>query len=329
MLHRTGPTPRPGYTLIELLVVVLIIAVLAALTTAAVVRVSAGGKRVTAVSEISQLDVVLTKFKQDFGFYPPSHVVDTSTGTSLVRRFTIPNNVNMPEYFVLKRMFGGRWNPVADPASGIITAGAPDGAGMPLDPNQCLVYFLAGPAQTGWDPNGPFAAPADASNRKGPYFEFQASRLLPSGGLVPRYADPWGVPYAYFSSNAGNDSYDPRVQFPWVVDPAPANYIYTPTPMQYPAGFAQEQPAAGSFVAHPYRGANGKWLNPGKYQIISAGPDQAFGAGSFKMGPTLNDVRPWIPGAPGTEYISSGGANFGYDDIANFNGGTNLGETGN
>ena len=87
-----------------------------------------------------------------------------------------------------------------------------------------------------------------------------------------------------------------------------------------------------SYLAHPYRGANKKWLNPGKFQLISAGEDQRFGAGSPRLTaptPTNDGIRDWTPGAPGTEYISAGGgANFGYDDIANFNGGANLGETG-
>jgi type II secretory pathway pseudopilin PulG len=307
--------------MIELLVVILIISILAALTTAAVVQVTKTGKRVTAVNEISQLDVVLANFKKDFGFYPPSHVAYPD-GT--LHQFKVPNNVNMPEYYVLKKMFP-RWAPTAD-ASGNITAGAPTGAGTKLDPNQCLVYFLAGPGGNGWDPNNPFAASASASNKKGPYYEFQANRLV--GG---RYLDPWGVPYAYFSANAGSDSYDARAQFPWATDPAPANYTYTPSPISI-ATLAPEATEL-SYIAHPYRSrVSGKWLNPGKFQIISAGPDQRFGAGSYPTGqPAPNDVRTWLPGEPGSEYISSSGngANFGYDDLANFNGGANLGETGN
>lgn len=329
MVRRTGPTPRPGYTMIELLVVILIISVLAALTTAAVIRVTKGGKRVTAVNEISQLDVVLTKFKQDFGFYPPSHVSFTDASGAHVRPFTIPNNVNAPEFFVLKRMFP-RWSPVSDPNTGQITQGLPDGAGTTLDPNQCLVYFLAGPGGNGWEPNNPISASAAASNKKGPYYEFQSSRLLPSGSAIPRYADPWGVPYAYFSANAGSDSYDPRVQFPWLT-PGNAPDLYTPTPVSIAAVAAEA--TEPSYLAHPYRGTNGKWLNPGKFQIISAGEDQRFGAGSFRATAPVagNDgIRNWVPGAPGSEYTSTagGGVNFGYDDIANFNSGANLGETG-
>jgi hypothetical protein len=187
---------------------------------------------------------------------------------------------------------------------------------------------LAGPTQTGWDANGPYAASQTASNKKGPYFEFPTNRLLlPPGGVIPRFVDPWGVPYAYFTASAG-DTYDPRVSLPW---PANPNQAYTPAATPYPDGFAQEQPSNGSYVVHPYRNkANGRWMNPGKFQIISAGPDQAFGAGSYMASTSPQVVvRDWTPGDPTSEYVSSGTTNFGYDDIANFNGGASLGETGN
>jgi hypothetical protein len=207
---------------------------------------------------------------------------------------------------------------------------------VPLDGNQCLVFFLGGipvnGAPNGFDANSPYAAASTASNKKGPYFEFQSSRLLATTS-IPRYADPWGVPYAYFSSNAGNDTYDPRAQFPWLTAGVNAPDLYAATPESIAA--VAPEATEPSFIAHPYRGANKKWLNPGKFQIISAGPDQRFGAGSPRVtapSPTTGDgIRDWTPGAPGTEYMSTagGGVVFGYDDIANFNGGANLGETGN
>ena len=75
-------------------------------------------------------------------------------------------------------------------------------------------------------------------------------------------------------------------------------------------------------------GLNGKWLNPGKFQIISAGPDLAFGAGSYMKSISPLSVRAWTPGDPNSEYISSSGGApiFGYDDLANFNALGNLGE---
>jgi type II secretory pathway pseudopilin PulG len=333
--------------MVELLVVVAIIAVLVALTTAAVFKVSAGGKRVTAVNEISQLDIVLTKFKQDHGFYPPSHI---SNPDGSIRRFMMPHRTDMAEFFLLKRMFP-RWNPPTVNNDGVnidlnnvpadyklmvqATNVVVNSNAVPLDGHQCLVFFLGGipvnGSPNGFDQNNPYAASLNASNKKGPYFEFQSGRLLQTTS-IPRYADPWGVPYAYFSANAGSDNYDPRAQFPWPTDPAP-NVGGPPPPalpsaITFPTGFTKEA-SEGSFIAHPYRGANGKWLNPGKVQIISAGEDQAFGAGSYRFGTGANDIRAWVPGAPGTEYISSGGVTVGYDDIANFNGGANLGETGN
>src|SRR5581483_5223312 len=117
-------------------------------------------------------------------------------------------------------------------------------------------------------------------------------------------------------------------------DPAPPTYVADASGLR---DISLVAPSATdlSFLAHPYRLQNGKWMNPGKFQIISAGPDQKFGAGSCRQTapvPGNDGVRAWTPGAPGSEYISSAGVNgvnFGYDDIANFNGGAALGESGN
>jgi prepilin-type N-terminal cleavage/methylation domain-containing protein len=355
MLRRTGPTPRPGYTMVELLVVILIIAILAALTTAAVVRAIGSGKRATTVSDLNNLNIALTSFNQKYGFYPPAYVVEPdSTGTQQVRRFRIPTDNRQPEFAVLRRMFP-RWNPgIAADGVTLLTTGIdsqgraaapPTGFGTELDCNQVMVYFLGGPGtlagpssglQTGWDVGGPFAP--TGGTRKDPLLDFPVSRLTPEGGNFDgRYRDAWGTPIAYFSSNGVN--YDPRVMFPWystttatfswgTAQVAPQFYTQT-APQTFPgviAGSFQDSP--GTFQVHPFRSL-GRWVNPNGFQIVSAGPDQAFGAGSPLVGPAPGNVRDWTPGQ--AEYISAGGsagATVGYDDLANFNSGAQLGETG-
>jgi type II secretory pathway pseudopilin PulG len=330
--------------MVELLVVMLIIAILAALTTAAVVRAIGAGKRATTVSDLNNLSIALTSFNQKYGFYPPAYVVEAdSTNTPQVRRFRIPTNINQPEYAVLKRMFP-RWTPTTDMA-GNITANGATGAGTDLDCNQVMVYFLGGPGtlagpssglQTGWDVGGPYA-PAGAT-RKDPLLDFPVTRLTPEGGALDgRYRDAWGTPVAYFSSNGVN--YDPRMMFPWYstttatfpawggngVQVAPSLYTQT-TPQTFPNVIVNSfQDAPGTYQVHPYRSA-GRWINPNGVQIISAGPDLAFGAGSPLAGAAPGTIRDWTPGQ--AEYMSAGTANVGNDDLANFNSGAQLGETG-
>jgi hypothetical protein len=158
--------------------------------------------------------------------------------------------------------------------------------------------------------------------------------------------DPWDTPYAYFASNGVN--YDARVQFPWVATGGNQQFAWpagaplsTPVSLEVAANTAYTyaigaNPFGGepSYAAHPYGTGAGAgpvtpitWTNPNRFQIISAGPDQGFGAGSYIA--TTSPAVAWQPWANGrNEYISGGTGNVGYDDIANFNGGAQLGEPG-
>lgn len=341
MVRRTGPTPRPGYTMIELLVVILIISILAALTTAAVIKVSVAGKKASAVSEINNLNIALTSFKQKYGLIPPAYVVESDGTGPQVRRFQFPVSTLQPEHAILKRMFQ-RWNPPLAGGTGPLydlTTMPPSYQAMvtagPLDSNQVMVLFLGGPGtllgpgsgyQTGWDVGGPYAP--IGNTRKDPLFDFPDNRMKPeSGAHDGRFRDPWGTPYAYFSSNGSN--YDPRFIYPWysteaprmfasgiTAQPAPTTYTppttpLTPAPMQ---GSFQD-PTEPTHLVHPFQSAGSRWVNPNELQIISAGPDRGFGRGLA-----------WTPGAG--EYMSGGTGNVGNDDLANFNGGAALGESG-
>lgn len=315
MHRRIRPASRAGFTLIELLVVIAIMAVLMGLLLGAVQKTRGSISRARAFTEINQLDAACTAFKQKYGFNPPSHVIDPNTGNAV--RFKVPlvavqassTGQDYASYMVLRRMFP-RWTPNL-PDGVTITPPLPM-AGQVLDPNQAMVYFLAGPYAAGgqgngWDKTGPFI-PSGAA-KDGPFYDdFQLSRLKDGSGNVDgRYRDPWGTPYAYFSSNPGG-TYDARIQFTWASDPAPNTYAL-PT---------------SNFLVHPFR-QNGKWINGDRVQIISAGADTRFGAGSpiTSAGPP-QVIRDWSPAT--AEYAQ---AQDGYDDCANFNSGTILGVTGN
>ncbi len=326
MTAKTRAT-RTGFTLVEILMVIAIIAILAALLITAVGRVRGTAKKVQAANDITQLDTVLATFKKDFGFYPPSHV-GTAAGVArfVVPTHGIPNSLtgtaaeqNNRSFEILQRMFP-RWQPSMDANGAIIDGGttatyaALTGslAGKPLDPNQCMVYFLGGPTLGGFEPARPYVP--TGTSKKGPYFDFPTSRLQEiratdpaplngyvSGNNLPNFVDPWGAPYAYFA--ASGDTYDARTIFPL---PLTATNDYT---------------TVGSGSTRPVR-MGGKWMNPGRCQIMSAGPNRFFGPGSYATQTTpalvLLDLRPGL--TPGYSETDNG-----EDDIANFNEGSALG----
>jgi prepilin-type N-terminal cleavage/methylation domain-containing protein len=195
MIRRTTAAPRrAGFTLVELLAVIAIIAILAALSLAGVARAYAAAKRATASADIDSINVALTKFKNEYGFFPPQGA------------FTIPSAVTAsPPYSaeqqVLKRMFP-RWD---------IASVVPDPLTKPdntttytLDQFQSLAYFLGGPNGTGWDLTKPKAP--SGGNRKF-FYEHPAGRA----GTGGEFLDPWKSPYIYFRSQPGTGGYSGTV----------------------------------------------------------------------------------------------------------------------
>ena len=232
----------------------------------------------------------------------------------------------------------------------------------PLDGNQVLVLFLGGPAAaltggatgtlpdqtspvtyglssfgTGWDVAAPTAPLAASNTKKGPHYDFPPSKLVvEAGALVPRVMDGWGSPYAYFTAAGSN--YDPRVPFPWPAGAdAPAAATYDGTSA---TNLSNDPSKATYFTAHAY-GSNGKWLNPGNFQLVSAGPDKLFGPGSFTDTTSAKLVHVWDAknpqgAAPSATYYGEGGSSAtdaatklarGADDLCNFNSGSDLGTT--
>lgn len=243
MRRRNAEPRRGGFTLIELLVAIGIIAILASLATGVFSRVRAVGQRTQVVAEVNDLAMACTKFKADFHFYPPS-------------TFTIPDTVpttaatdaNAQGYRLLRRMFP-RWNSTAMAGTGIsiLDGNGTELAGQALDANQALVFFLGGPAQTGWAPNAP-AAPT-GSTKKGPYYDFPVGRLDTSV-TPPHYVDVWRTPIAYFASTASGYT---------------GSFAVT-------AGTVQPFYVPGTMPV--------RYINQDGVQVISAGADRQFGPGA-------------------------------------------------
>jgi prepilin-type N-terminal cleavage/methylation domain-containing protein len=288
MTRRLAPTHRAAFTLIELLIVIVIIALLAGLLLVGLSKVQRTGTIVTATNDISQLTQACEQFKREYGFFPPS-------------AFAVPTRTDQPGYAVLKKMYP-RWNPPLQADMVTIQAAAqPPLAGTTLNGNQSMVYFLGGPAQTGWATDGPYAPTATATATKGPFFDFKQDRLRPGNdpslnayatvSTAPVYLDPFryaatagasgppgfGTPYAYMASTEGGK--------------------YPPVPC---------------YGVNPLLETATKYINTGTVQIISAGEDGTFGPHPANT--------PFVPGQGAYGQTDSGA-----DDIANFNNGSKLG----
>ena len=302
---RRSVSPRSAFTLIELLIAIAIIALLAGLLLPAISKVRTFANRTTATSEMTQLAAACTKFQGDWGFYPPSS-------------FTIPTNVNQPGYALLKSKYS-RWTPTTDAMGNIIGTSILANAGETLCGNQCVVYFLRGPARapwqaaatyadfSGWSHDGPYSPTTTSTSAMGPYYTFATGRLqllnVPIAGTVffytgnlPFFADPFGTPYACFSARKDTGKIDPtQGRFYW--------------------GPITTAPGVGPVID------NGKPVNEKSMQIICAGENGSDDTlnPNYGFGPGIG----WVAGTGAYSSSASGG-----DDFGNFNGGAPLNRRG-
>ena len=373
MRTRSGPAPRGGFTLVEILVVIAIIAVLVGMLLVGIQKGRDFGNRTTVVSEINQLDGALTTFNQRYGFYPPSHMVETDTaGVVRVRRFMIPTRIDQPEYFIMRKMFA-RWTPTLA-ADGVTISPPLQGAGRKLNGNEAMVYFLGGPGTllgpndptypgllTGWDKAAPFAPTGNARDEVF-YGDFKEARMT-NRSVSPakydgQYRDPYGTPYAYFSvsGSQSNDLNEAKVPFPWT-STTTATFArsggFTETheyatdtydPLTDAGTYLTAHPLASSVVQRPlaapdYGLVTIKWMNAGRFQIVSAGRDQKFGPGTYNPTgyPPAAPPPPAWPALTATQMPQVWTAGSGYylqgkvgeDDLANFNSGQQLSNPAN
>jgi prepilin-type N-terminal cleavage/methylation domain-containing protein len=273
---------RTGFTLIELIVVVAIIAVLVSLLAAGVMAYMRKIPDINTVNEIRQLAVGVEAFKTKYKVYPPSTITLSNIqanidATSLAYIYAIWPRIDVTQT---------SW-----PATPVTLRG-----------DQCLVYFLQGPAGTGFSTN-PQNPTQLTGGRVGPFFTFDQGRLVfyPTGAAVPSYVDPYlkatttfpnGTPYAYFSSGRSTNGY------------SPLDCSALGVSAYYQAGTAPPQ-----------------YYNASTFQIISAGRDGVFGPGTAPAAPGT----PWSPvNAPNYEMIPGSAVNYlgvpgnGLDDYSNF-----------
>jgi len=348
MTRRTRAPRRAGFTLVELLVVIGIIVLLIGLLLPAISGAREAAKRTRATAEIRQLETAIGLFKSSrsmtylpaFGGGPNgtfrlcSCYASDATGTWLP----------WPEVVYLKQLFpqmspldnGLRLNGQFVPNGVFTPQGAPNPTATPeyLDPNQTLVLFLTGNVYTAHQgfsnnkqvPFTPVSPNNPTETRIGPFVDFPLTKFVvgapgnnfpPPQGSPPipstnaaSLVDPWGTPYAYFTSIQGNDYFKIDAQN---VVPNPGTLVTTGgnKPFQLPA-FAVTTTLAGvttTSIVAPYSTGSGsaaQYQNKKQVQIISAGRNRQFGPGGSG----------WQTGN-GTAYDPETGA--GGDDLSNFN----------
>jgi prepilin-type N-terminal cleavage/methylation domain-containing protein len=319
-MRPSSPRARLGFTLVELLVVISIIAVLVALLLVAVTGVFNTGTEAITLNDLSQLTIGVDNFKAKFnGLLPPSKITLSHNQASMD-----PTSVAYVNALWPRIEFNNDASPLDWAGTGL-AGGQLRNITYVLEGDQCLVFFLGGIPLL--DPHNPTVKGCQgfSSNPKNPtylprtdaersldarlsFMQFDNSRLFvrdaqwyaarkaegkpylaaPSP-VFYSYKDSWSteMPYVYFSAGKRANGYNP----------APGD---CPSLMRLGPYF---EPGAS-----PTR-----YINPARFQIISAGKNGWFGPGG-----------PWSPATAASigEQVAVGGVsiNTGGDDQANFYG---------
>jgi len=307
---------RPGFTLVELLVVIAIIAVLVSLTAAAVIRARLMAEVVKNRHNISQMATAIQGFSSKTQVdYIPSRIIlynDLSrylaAGATPLERMSLTYLLQVwprlgKQAGVPNRAYTADLVPPNDPRYSL--GWCPDdpnaslNSAYELEGDQCIVFFLGGiqfgrscqgfgvdktnPTCIGGYPPNKALLKTDA-----PFMDFPIESLAYAGvasatraGTFLSYLDPYGQPYAYFSSRSFGRRYrttDPQYQ-------AGLDAAYANGP-----GYARldcngllnndNTPAnlAPYFEPYPAGASQVKFYARDSYQIISAGPDKKFGS---------------------------------------------------
>ncbi|MBI3409454.1 MAG: type II secretion system protein [Planctomycetes bacterium] len=265
---QSGKT-RSGFTLVELLMVIAIIVLLVGLLAAGIIPLLSKGPEITTVNEIRQLEIAVQNFKNKYHVWPPSKI-------RLYPNYTDYNLAN-PNDAESLAYINQLW-PRIGAFTGVIWNGM-DINKHELDGDQCLVFFLGGPAPLVggiFGPQGFSTNPTNPVNltgdRVGPFYTFDQSRLYDrkSGENFPSYYDPWNrkIPYVYFSSGKTVNGYN-----------SGGAWSHTIT--------------IGSETISPYYEVlNTRYPNPNSYQIISAGKDGLFGTTTQWRAPSASADAP-------------------------------------
>jgi prepilin-type N-terminal cleavage/methylation domain-containing protein len=249
---------RRGFTLIELIVVIAIIAILMSLVMAALTMIWDNIPTSETRNNILQVSAGLQKFKAKYGFYPPDAIklYEDPTAYAADNSAIAKNTI---------QYLSAMWPRLDMSGNTLMKWGGPTvtlpAAGAMLEGDQCLVFFLAGPAgMNGFstNPHNPTMVGGDRFK----FLEFPEGRLQvvqPSptrSSLFRSYVDGFGkMPLVYFSAG------------------------------KFSGGYSAAS-TLGAFGVAPYKTSAG-FLHPDSFQLISAGQDGQFGAGGLWTPPSV------------------------------------------
>ena len=302
------------------MIVIAIIGILASLAAVGVMKVLERSKMVTARIEIGQLEAAVSAAKLDLGNVDelPSVIIvykdmGIFSGETTITETAFNKKLRQDTFTTMKKVFGRNFG--LHPVTNKYHNGANNGATPPvytqynqinwpcqegkiIQGMQAYMFWLGGASIntggkysfSGFSTDKRDPCETTALKRKGPYFDFDSSRVknigVMPGSTYLTYVNGWEGEYTYFS----NSSYKLYANSSIAAPANNTNDKYSPDLNNYSAKVA------------PY--LNGSvFFNAKTFQIIGSGQNQLFGPGGSG----------WTPGS-GKYAIDADG----YDDLSNF-----------
>lgn len=304
-----------GFTLVEMLTVIVIIGILGSLITGAAIVAQRRARRATVRMEISQLEMALTRYKQDIGELPPdfanlrspctmtagfpdpdpgtNEVIRVNAQDAVLRhlrkrfpRYTPQGKTTPPGYYDQFRPGNRTWRRFRDDVIANYTQADVD----KFDAAAALVFWLGGLPETASGKPAGFHADVQFPFKQGlprtePLFDFDIARIRNVGDVPGYYAntDPDTRPYVYFRAQRLMNAAG-RHEYGYISSSAfyPLSYpAYDPNNMaqDYAVPYLDEQAltSGGSTINFNAPGTTRVWRNQETFQILFAGSDGLFG----------------------------------------------------